>query len=203
MRPIAALFSALAVLAGSYAGYTLQRTFGPETSAADAAQRGDRGSFFGGGSDAGPKAKRKAIGSFFRAENTKKVLATIREETGRKARIESLTIRADAATVLAKSGGKRVSLLIDPTGEVRRTEMPATGAPMKPVDPSRLDPRAIERMAAAAAKRSKKHKLSTVDYATVSTIGLPGAGQVWIVYFTDGGYYFADLDGGNLRRPGE
>lgn len=202
MRAIAALFSGLAVLAGSYAGYSLQRAFGPTTSAANASG-GDNGSFFGGGSPGGSDAERRKIGSFFKAANTKRILATVRKEIGAKGKLENLTIRADGATVLARSGGKRVTVLIDASGEARRNVVPYTGALSDPVAIGGIAPDAIEKMAKAASQRSRKHRFGTVDYAVAQSLGIPGAEQAWLVYFKDGGYYFADLDGSNLRRPGE
>src|SRR5262249_27230039 len=105
-----------------------------------------------------------------------RVVAAVRRELGPGAAVQSLDVRADGATVLARGGGRLRYGEVDASG---RSESRDAGEPslVALVPLARLDPRAIDRIARAARREND---------GPVARLALAGPTREWSVQMERG-----------------
>ena len=141
--------------------------------------------------------------SLLRTQNFRRVLQAIaRDADGRASRLARLDVRPLRVGVEVRQGTR--SLRLDYDVDIQRTGRDISAAsPGDTLALSAIRPNVIERMASAASKRSKRHNLGNVDYVLLQPAGFIDGKPGWSIYFKGGGYYFANIRGGGLKRPGE
>lgn len=140
--------------------------------------------------------------SLLRARNIRRVLAAAKRDAGATARVTRMDWRALRVSIDFVKGGRALSLEYDVEAQLTRRDI-GVKTPGKTIRLSQIRPNAVERMAASAKRRSRKLGLAKVDYVLLHPDGFFSGAPSWTIYFKGGTYFFADLRGNNLRKPGE
>ncbi|MBE2320485.1 hypothetical protein DVA67_031270 [Solirubrobacter sp. CPCC 204708] len=138
--------------------------------------------------------------SLMRAENLHKVLDAAAKEGDA---LYDLTVWPERASVAMKSGGRVVALQFGFDGELTGRDISApNGAQTKTIRLSRVDPRAIERMAKSRYAKGLKNAM----YAILRPdIGFSAGEPQWLLYLPEGSdppYLTANIKGRGISWPG-
>ena len=109
--------------------------------------------------------------------------------------------RIDA--VVRRSSGDQVNIQVLPHLDVRIIR--AGSGAQRGLSLNRIDPAVPERVVRAGAERVRADR-NDVSYLALTSIPSLGGGGLWSVFFSGGGaarYVIADLDGSNVRVPGQ
>ena len=145
-----------------------------------------------------PEPAGAAPDSMLRAENLQKVLDAAAKEGSR---VLDLTVWPERASIQVERGGREVSLDFGYDAELTSRNVSAmTGAPSESMPLSRIDSRAIERM--AAHRRAKG--LKRAQYAILRSEPIENTPE-WLLYLPEGNeppYLTADIEGRGISWPG-
>jgi hypothetical protein len=109
--------------------------------------------------------------------------------------------RIDA--VIRRSNGERASIQVLADLDTRMYGAAGTGP--RGLSLSRINPAVPDRVVRAGAERVGARR-SDVSYLALAPVPSLGGGGIWSVFFSGGNgnrYAIADLDGGNVRVPGQ
>ncbi|HEX8742726.1 MAG TPA: hypothetical protein VF712_06305 [Thermoleophilaceae bacterium] len=136
-------------------------------------------------------------------ERFARALEKVREEAGSEASLTALRVapeRIDA--VVVRAGGGQASVQVLPDLDVRTFSAGPGG--QRGLSLRRIDPAVPQRLARRAAERLGR-KPGDLSYMALVPMSL-GGGGMWSVFFSGGGtgrFVVADLDGSNVRVPGQ
>jgi hypothetical protein len=137
--------------------------------------------------------------SLMRAKNLQKVLDAAAKEGNR---LLDLTLWPERASVAVKKGGRAVTLNFGFDAELMGRDVSArNGAQTESIALSRVDPRAVERMAKS---KYVKGGLKNAMYAILRPQPIEGTPQ-WLLYMPEGSdppYVTANLKGRGISWPG-
>lgn len=152
-----------------------------------------------GGSSGSPGIGSRDGPSLLPAERFEKAWAKVRAKAGPEDTLDVLRVapeRIDA--IVASPGGQRYSIQV--WGNLSVTSFPAgTVSGARGMSLRRLDTALPARVVARAAERLKVSR-DSFDYLALSALG--GTGSI-SVFFEGGRYATADIDGRNMRVPGQ
>jgi hypothetical protein len=181
MRFLAMLVAAIAALGSSYGAFAAMRAVGPDDQT-DVFGYGDAATISPGGGD------------LFESKNFARVVAALRRELGPDGGLQSLTVKRDEASAIARVGDHLVFVDVDASGRSRRRD--GDGAdPAALVPVARLEAGAIDKLVREAQRQS---------HTVVEGLALGGSRE-WNVDMVGGepDHFLGNLDGSGLRIPGE
>jgi len=135
-------------------------------------------------------------------ERFARALKSIRAEAGSEASLTALRVapeRIDA--IVVRASGEPASIQVHADLEVN-TYGAGGGGRRSGLSLGRIDPAVPERLVRRAAERVRADP-DDLSYMALAGTGSFGGGGIWSVFFSGGRYATADLDGSNLRVPGQ
>lgn len=154
---------------------------------------GGFGGFGGTGSHDGP--------SLVKPDRFESAMGKVQDRAGPEASLAVLRVAPERINAIVRApGGKRTTISVQPDLSV--TTLPAgIAGSERGVSMRKIDPALPQRLARRAAVRLRTRP-ADLDYMALTAIESFGGGGSWSIFF-DGRLVIADLDGSNLRVPGE
>jgi hypothetical protein len=139
--------------------------------------------------------------SMIPAKRFEKAMGRVRKEAGSEATLTAIRLAPDRVdATVRKAGGDSVLIQVLPDLSVRRFNAGSNG--QRGLSLRRVDPRVPDRVVRAGAERLRV-KRGDVSYLVLAATPTVGGGGIWSAYFGPGSYVIADLDGRNVRVPGQ
>lgn len=143
--------------------------------------------------------------SLIKRDRFGRALAKVKGIAGPEASLVAFRLAPDRIDALVrKSNGQRASIQVLADLTVRTFDAAGSGGP-RGLSLNRIRAAVPERIVRAGAERLRASR-DDISYMVLSSIPSLGGGGIWSVFFTGGGaarYVIADLDGSNVRRPGQ
>jgi hypothetical protein len=156
---------------------------------------GGGGAPFGGSNDGPSLVPRERFAS---------AMGKVREEAGSEASIQVLRVAPDRIdAIVRRSNGRRANIQVLPDLDVRVFDIGTTGGGERGLSLGRIDAALPERLARRAAERVRARP-DDLSYMALAATPMLGGGGIWSIFFNGGTRHaVADLDGSNLRVPGQ
>jgi hypothetical protein len=130
-----------------------------------------------------------------------KAMEKVRAEAGSEATLIAIRLAPDRVdATVRRAGGEQVLVQVLADLTVRRFNAGSSGN--RGLSLRRVDPRVPDRLVRAAAERLRVDR-GDVTYLVLASVPTFGGGGIWSAFFDGGRYVIADLDGRNVRVPGE
>jgi hypothetical protein len=142
--------------------------------------------------------------SLIQRERFGRALTKIKELSGSEASLVGMRVAPDRIDALVRrSSGERTGIQVLADLDARMYGAAGTGP--RGLSLNRIDPAVPDRVVRAGAERVGARR-SDVSYLALAPVPSLGGGGIWSVFFSGGTgnrYAIADLDGGNVRVPGQ
>lgn len=133
-----------------------------------------------------------------------KAMAKVRAEAGNEASLTVLRVAPDRIdAIVTRASGERASIQVLPDLDTRT--FGAGGGGQRGLSLRRIDDALPERLLRRASERLGVPR-GDLDYMALTSIPSVGGGGTWAIFFEGGGpgrFMTANLDGSNLRAPGQ